>query len=231
MRSNSDKSRQNLKKGNSGLAKSSAQNMGDKDSQRLAKISSKMGNADLKHELSKNTAERDRLLAFICKRLEIMKGVQQIEHSELKHERKWFREVAKGETGFHTPDPKRWHEPAKAFEKAAEALCKGHIGKGIEALEKAIKIESKTYDETPKMVKEKLRNEQKKTEKGVIAQNEALAFSAICPEIHLPQMMNLVDEIINLSDSTLSPPPMPMAWWWSKEGVEEDEDEDEEEDT
>ena len=41
MRSNSDKSRQNLKKGNSGHAKSSAQNMGAKDSQRLAKISSR----------------------------------------------------------------------------------------------------------------------------------------------------------------------------------------------
>ena len=121
MRSNTDKSKRELKKGKSDPSMTSGQKVGDKDSKRLAKLSAKMGNGELRGELSKNSAERDRLLAFICKRIEIMKNVQSIEQQELKHEREWYREVAKGDKGFHAPDPSRWHEPAKAFEKAAES--------------------------------------------------------------------------------------------------------------
>ena len=44
-----------------------------------------------------------------------------MEQLEIRNERQWFKEVAKGTDGYHLPDPRRWHECTELFDRAAEA--------------------------------------------------------------------------------------------------------------
>ena len=125
---------------------------GDAESQTLQKIAKNIGNDVLTKHLDGKAQKRDQLLSFICSRLQSIHGVQAKERNEMKNERKWFREVAKGVSGYHLPDPTRWHECAKYFQKAAQAMCNGHLGKGVQLLDKALEHERAAFNSVPKMV-------------------------------------------------------------------------------
>ena len=202
---------------------------GDVDSQRLQKIAEKMGNKDLSEHLKNNTAQRDQLLAFVCSRLQTMHGVQQKELQAMKTEQHWFRQVAMGKDGFSLPDPTRWHESAQLFKRAAEALCRGDLGKGSRLLEEAMDKEQAAYDKLPNMVRSKLKGDEKSTANAPV-QLAHVAPGASCPSTSLPQDLKFADKILACRDEMEQTASIRRTGWWIKDTEEEEEEEDGEQD-
>ena len=203
---------------------------GDADSQLLQKISKNIGNDVLSKHLNGKGAQRDQMLAFICARLKTVSNIQSKERSEMKNERAWYKEVAKGVKGFHLPDPTRWHECARYFQKAGKALCEGHLGKGVQLLEKALEQERAAFDSIPKMVEARL-DQQEKTPNNAPQSSQAIAPDEVCPSITKPKDLALADRILNIRDQMEATPPLRPVDWWQTTDKEEEEEEEEEEET
>ena len=202
---------------------------GDADSQLLQNIAKNIGNEVLAKHLEGKGAQRDQILAFVCSRLKNISDIQAKERSEMKNERKWFREVAKGVEGFHLPDPTRWHESARYFQKAGQALCEGHIGKGVQLLDKALEHERAAFNSIPKMVKVKLDEKEKKPNNAPL-ECQKIDPHDVCPAITKPKELELADRILNIRDHMEATPPLRLLDWWEVDR-EEEEEEDEEEET
>ena len=202
------------------------QRVGDADSQLLQNIAKNIGNEVLSKHLQGKGKQRDELLAFICSRLKTIHGIQAKERNEMKNERKWYKEVAKGVSGYHLPDPTRWHEAARSFQKAGHALADGHLGKGVNLLEKALEQERAAFNSIPKMVEVKLDQNEKSTNNSPVIVQQ-IDPNDVCPAVTKPKELNLAEHIINIRDHMEPTPPMPLAWW--EAGLEREEEEEEEE--
>ena len=204
------------------------QRAGDADSQLLQKIAKNIGNDVLTKHLDGKVAQRDQVLSFICSRLTTISDVQAKERSEMKNERSWFKEVAKGVKGFHLPDPTRWHEAARYFQKAGQEICAGHLGKGVQLLDKALEHERAAFDSIPKMVEVRL-DEKEKTPNNAPVSCQSIDPNDVCPSVTKPKELSLADRILNIRDH-METPPLRMVNWWNNE-EEEEKEEEEEEDT
>ena len=203
------------------------QRAGDVDSALLQKISGKLGNDTLQDQIKQRGNSRDQLLSFIIQHLKKIQSVQKIELDEMKNRERWFREVSKGEAGFHLPDATRWHEAAKLFKRAAQAMCKGDLSRGKELLEQAMEQEKAAYDSLPKMVLDRLNTVD---QSGGNAPVELTRNGAeVCPSTRLPQEIAIADQIINIRATMDKMPPLrktrPFNWW---DTLEEEEEEDNE---
>jgi len=202
--------------------------IGDADSQRLQKLAKHIGNDVLSKHLNQKSGQRDEILAFICSRLKTVYDVQGKERNEIKNERSWFKEVAKGKAGFHLPDPTRWHECTRYFQKAGEALCNGHLGKGVQLLDKALEHERAAYNSIPIMVKNKLDGKEQTPNKAPqVAQG--IGSGEFCPAVTKPKELYFADRILNIRDQMRPSPPLSIEWWKTTAGDEEEEEEEEEE--
>ena len=205
----------------------SGSRIGDADSTRLQNVSSKMGNGDLSKHLEGNGNQRDQLLQFIGHRLKEIHNVQNMEQLEIRNERQWFKDVAKGVDGYHLPDPRRWHECTELFDRAAEALCDGHLGRGAQLLEQAIEKENATYDTIPKMVLNKLHTNERSPNNSPVVLGH-IAPGASCAATSGPAELKYADLILNVRDHVSSPPPLNVLNWWEEPTKEEEEEEEEE---
>lgn len=203
--------------------------MGDKDSRQLRGMAGKAGNQALDGRLQQSGAMRDQLLQFIGQRLKTMHSVQTFEKLEMKHEREWFRALARGAAGYHLPDPTRWHEAAHLYQRAAQAMCNGNLGHGAALMDRALEAERAAYDSVPEMVKEHLDHEND----AAAAPPVALAHvgtSSTCGTCDQPRDLRYADLILNVVDKMERPPPLNRrrgnAWWLEEEEEEEKDDED-----
>ena len=211
----------------SGKSSKNASKSGDSDSKRLAQIAKRVGNTDLSKHLSQNANKRDALLALISSRLNSIHEIQKIELDEKKHQRDWYKEVARGAHGYHLPDPTKWHECAKMFQKAAQAMCNGHLGKGAQIMEEAIKLENKARDNISIQVKQKMERVDKVTTSTPI-HVETIAPGEFCTSKKLPIEFDIIKKILNIIDQMPETPPVPF-WWEYRVGHKEEEEEEEEE--
>ena len=201
---------------------------GDADSEKLQKIAKHIGNDVLTQHLGKKSSQRDEILAFIASRLKTIHGAQIKEKNELKNERSWYKEVAKGIDGYHLPDPTRWHECARLFQKAGHAICNGHLGKGVQLLEKALEQERATFDSVPKMVEVKLDDHEKHAKNAPLS-TQTIHPNDACPSVTQPQELYFADRILNVRANAKPTPPMPHWWLNAGDELEEEEEEEEEE--
>lgn len=208
------------------VKRSGSARAGDADSQKLAQIAKAIGNKDLGAQIQNKSSQRDNLLAFICMRLQSIHDIQAKERNEMKNEKEWFREVAKGVQGFHLPDPARWHECTRYFQKAALAMCNGHVGRGTQLLQKALEAENAAFESIPKQVEIKL-DQEEKTPANAPTDMMDMDPDACCPTTGRPQELELADRILNISDYMESTPPLRFLHWWA--GSDKDEEEEEEE--
>jgi len=201
----------------------------DAASRQLQRVSGKMGNQDFSAEMRGRTDQRDQLLAFIAQRLQTLQGVQNTERLEISDQRQWYKEVAKGDAGYHLPDTTRWHETARRYKSAAQALSRGDLTRGAQLVEQALEAERAAYDSAPKQV----RTELDEHERTAAADPDVLPHAingGACPEITMPgEIRMLADRIISVRDVMEDSPPLPIMRWWS-DGLEEEEEEDEEDD-
>ena len=197
----------------------------DRDSKLLRQAGGKQGNQALDSRLQQSTVMRDQLLAFIVKRLETMHQVQSFEKNEMKHEREWFRALARGQAGFFMPDPTRWHEAARHYQRAAQAMCNGNLGHGAALMERAMEAERAAFDSVPAMVEQHL-DHTNNAAAGAPAELAHVGTTSTAASCAKPEGLRFADLILNVQDTMERPPPLNRrkgnAWW-----LEEDEDEEE----
>lgn len=200
--------------------------LGDLGSRQLRGLGSKAGNQALDAKLQDQAGMRDQLLQFVGQRLKTMHTVQSHEKLEMKHEREWFRAVAKGSAGFHLPDPTRWHEAAHLYERATHALCNGNLGHGASLLDRALEAERAAFASTPRMVEKHLDHTNDHAADAPV-ELAHVGTESTCPSCAPPAHLRYADLILNVQDKMEQPPPIGRrkgnAWW-----LEEDEDEDQE---
>lgn len=193
------------------------------DSAQLRQIAKVMGNDHIKDALKGGTTHRDDMMAHICARLKVLESAQGKEQLALGREREWFKGVASGRDGHHLPDLTRWHESAKLYKKAGEALAQGHLGRGAQLLTQAAAAEQAAFDSAPDFVA----SEFEEMETAVAAPEEAHAINdeASCSGCAAPKELKIADRILSRSARMDKAPPLPRRKpAWFEEQVEEDED-------
>ncbi len=210
----------------SGRAHTSGGQLEDPASEKLAKIGKVTGNQAVMSQLGSAEGKRDELLAFICQRLKIVNEIQQVELAEYDKQEEWFREVAKGESGFHLPDATRWHDTASFYMQAAQAMCAGNLGRGADLIEKAQEAERAAMESVPHQVESKIMPAKRK----IPEQPEAavgVASGATCPTKARPMDLKYGEEILAVIAELRDNPALQNkdygAWW---EGLEEEEEEE-----
>lgn len=201
----------------------------DPASRQLQRVSRKMGNADFSSQMNDRGQQRDQLLAFIAQRLKTLHGAQNTERLEIKDQRQWFKEVAKGTQGYHLPDATRWHEAARRYKRAATALAHGDLTRGAQLLEQALEAERTAYDSVPKQVKVEL-DEHERSAADTPDELPHAINGGVCPETALPGEIKMyADRILSVRDAMEDSPPLPIVRWWD-EDLDEEEEEDEDDD-
>ncbi|MEL6344064.1 MAG: hypothetical protein AAFV53_13175 [Myxococcota bacterium] len=202
----------------------------DPASQQLSRVSGKMGNDQFKEQLGQSANIRDGLLAFISERLKTLRGVQIKELLEMRDQRQWYKEVARGAPGYHLPDTTRYHETARLYRRAAESLANGDVSRGAQLMERAMEAERAAYKSIPKQVDEELNKSERSAPQTPDEMTRALHLSPAAA-IALPSDIKLnADRIIGLREG-MDVPPVPIGrHWWEEEGVEEEEEEEADDD-
>lgn len=211
--------------------RASGKNAQDPASKQLQSVSRKMGNQDFSAHMEHNSQQRDQLLAFIAQRLKTLQGVQNTERLEIKDQRQWFKEVAKGDSGYHLPDATRWHDAARRYRRSAEALARGDLSRGAQLLEQALESERTAYNSMPRQVRTEL-DEQESTAASTPDALPHAIGSGTCPSVALPtEIRTLTSHILRVQDLMKDSPPLPVARdWWEEDLDEEEEEDDEDED-
>lgn len=202
---------------------------GDRSSRRLRNLSGKLGNDAVSGKLSEGSQAQAAMLDHIVERLEKIQKVQGVELSQIGDVRKWFRENAKNQAGYHTPDPTRWHEVTRLYMQAAEALCAGNLSRGSQLLERAAEVEQATFATLPTMVQQRLQDDEKSaaTAPEEAAENITSGNTTRCAR---PAELAVGKQILAVQDTIHDAPPLPAKkqHWW--EELEEEEEEEEGED-
>ncbi|MEC8425012.1 MAG: hypothetical protein VX000_14610, partial [Myxococcota bacterium] len=195
------------------------------DGAKLRRMSSTLGNDAIADKLGGAAQVRDDLLARILERLETISHVQGAERDAIRNQREWFREVAKGDPGYHSPDTGRWHESARLYMEAAKALGRGQLGRGAELLDKAEEAERAAHESLPEQVGEKLKQADGPAQD---APGGAGSFSAtaVCPVRLTPvAIIHEAEKILSVSDALDKAEPLKRTKVWFAEYEEEEEEE------
>ena len=202
---------------------------GDISSRRFAALGNKLGNQGIDEKVKSADGQARALLEFISQRLHILQGVQHKELLEMKDFEKWRRAVAKGQSGFELPDTNRWHESAKLFLQAAQAISNGNLGRGADLLDQALEAERAAFESVPRQVRENFEVEESAAEAPPPG-TWLLSSAALCPRQVLPAGIRKASaEVLNLTNRTESVPPLDEFHWFDEKGPEEEEEEDDDE--
>ena len=227
MRSSNKKPKSNSRQVKSTRSQDSVARDKNADSAQLRQIAKVMGNNHLRDTIKDGASQRDGLIAHICSRLNVLEGAQKKEQLSMSREREWFKGVAKGADGYHLPDLTRWHESAKLYKKAGEALCNGQLGRGAKLLREASAAEQAAFDSVPKFVKTELESHEKS--EGAPETAQQLNDEAACSSCAKPAELKIADRILAHQDKMEQTPPLPRRkpTWFDEEKEEEEEQGDE----
>ena len=195
----------------------------DQQSRQLTRLGAKMGNQQMAKSGGAE-AVREALLRSIVERLGRMRAVQNVELDELSHVREWYREVADGKAGMWIPEPTRWHEAARQFKEAADALCRGNLEQAAQRLERAIAAEQAAYGALPQMVKDRIPDDERRAASSPAELPYALG-AGVLPPCKAPEGLGLADDILAVTEVMESVPPhrgRQRNWWEGEVEAEED---------
>ncbi|MCB9763999.1 MAG: hypothetical protein H6739_29785 [Alphaproteobacteria bacterium] len=202
--------------------------LNDRVSMLLRRATARYGNDDASKALKKLNTRRDALLAFILTRLIAVRNSQVKEQHELNDRESWFRRVFRG--AMTLPDPTRWAESARRYELAAEAICRGHIGRGVRLIEAAIEAEYAAFESAPEMVEDDLDETEAPAEAPPMdrpPEMDKIGNQETCDPIPMdPLIQQVADQILSVQSRA----PL-VGWrakqphrWWAEEEEEEEED-------
>lgn len=140
------------KRGGTGNFRLGNKGLNDQTTRMLRKAQVKYSNDDLSKQLKRANTRRDALLGYILSRLMSIRAMQEVEAHRINDRKNWFRGVYRGKDSL--PDPTRWRQSSRAYERAAESLARGHIGRGAALIEQAIEEELAAYESVPDVVED-----------------------------------------------------------------------------
>lgn len=193
----------------------------------LRRASAKYGNDDVSQQLKKANTRRDALLAFILTRLITVREVQIKETHEINDREHWFRQAFRGRETI--PDPTRWGETARKYQRAAEAIARGHIGRGCALIEQAIEAEYAAFDSTPDTLQDVLEEREAPSEAPPIErppEMDKISPTETCSDIPVDPFIR---QLASTIDGVQARAPL-VGWrakrphnWWGEEEEEEEE--------
>lgn len=216
-------------RGGTGAMKVKKAGLNDHFSRAVTRASRKLGNSATRDLIQGMNGQRQALLDFILQRLQVVRGVQLRELHAINDREQWFRGLFWGHKGRSLPTPTRWGPVAKLYQRAAEAMARGHLGRGVQLLEQAIELEEATFESLPDYVQHRMQpNDPNRPERpagGRPAEADGIAATAVCPSIQLdPAIQRAAVEI----ELVTSEAPV-VGWrarrlhnWWGEEEEEEE---------
>lgn len=187
---------------------------------KIQELAKRLGNDEITKRIEAGNATRDEMLAFVLQQLHTIHGAQQQEVDLSKKQASF--EFWRAGPGVTPPDPTRWHDAARVYEQAVDAICRGDLRKGQKLVEEAVDQQQKTIDQMTRLVDRSQMEERPDTsELGRIV---AMAPTAgACAE---PQPITQLLAAIQHEET--KPPTVPTAeriLWWEEEEEEEEEEE------
>lgn len=190
---------------------------------RISRVARIVGNNALQQRFAEGRSSRDELLALLVDRLRTIREIQTRE-VDLCHRGStftWWREVADpGKEDLTAPDPTRWHEPARLFQRAGERLCQGDLRRGHELLDQALDAERRAREGLTALV-----------DTSDLGESSAVlpdlpASTSVAGACDPPAELSLAREILSV---TTRMPEVPhrkkgRAPWWTREEDEEEEE-------
>jgi hypothetical protein len=188
----------------------------DTRSQDLLTDAHSLGNNEMQRVLKESQQNQGALLEFILGRLSIMRNLQIKENDLLKSRNEWFIPVHRGAETL--PDPGRWKVAAEQYKKAALALCRGDISRGIQLLTTGQDAESDARKSLP----ERISSADKQEKTPTISADGAIQSAPCDP----PQGLVIADRILNLVPhvADASTRKKSLHDWFAPEAEEENED-------
>ncbi len=196
----------------------------------LEALAKGLGNQAMAQRLQRATGRRDALLDFIAERLEKIREVQLQESSLLHQKETWWRDMVWQEPGVWMPEPQRWGAAAKEYRLAAEALCRGDLGRGLQLLERAMETERATIEAVPHGLGLHPDEDGDQGDLGYGPEAaDGVAPDEGCPERNVPKEIGLADEIERFTHTARPMRGIRIAphdpKWWEEEEEEEEEEE------
>ncbi len=194
---------------------------GPEQLRRLGKV---LGNDALANKMELNDRVRDVLLAFLTERLQALEAAQKAERRALRNRSEWFRRVMRGEKGVALPEPQRWAGPALLYQKAAQALCAGELGRGADLLRKATEADRACHKSAPKQLELSTRSKVPAEEPAAIAEVQA---GEGCAPTTAPAALAAASRIVAVGDTADVVPVWSVGKahnWWELEIDEEAEE-------
>lgn len=194
---------------------------------RMQDLARLIGNDEITKRIEQGAATREQMLAFVAQQLSEMRGMQTKELDLLGATGTGPAWTHLASSNAQLPQPERWQGPAKLYEYAVTALCRGDLQRGQQLLEQAMTNQQQIVDETTDLVD---RSE-------LDGRPDATAFAAMvasapttgaCP-VPLP-IRDLLDAILGIVADPREAPDVEriLAPAWAEE-EEEDDDDDEDE--
>lgn len=122
---------------------------------RIAQLAKALGNDEIAKRIAQGNATRDQMLAFVAERVGAVRELQVRELALTRRDAnwEWWRRASDSHrSGTAEPCPTRWHAPARAYEDAVNALCRGDLRRGEALLRDAIALEEETTDAMTELV-------------------------------------------------------------------------------
>lgn len=196
------------------------------DQSDLADMAGQVGNAEMKERVAEAGSVRDELLRFALGRLNVDRNAQLTEFGVLRDHSKWYRDVSRNYE--RTPDPRRWHRPARLYRRAVLALCAGETSRAVQLVEAAVQAEIAAFDGLSDRVRGKL-------DKGVGRPSARPAaviragFYPTCTPCKIPEQIDVADRILDLDPATFRAEIRKgrqgggVAWWQKADDEVEEE--------
>ena len=171
----------------------------DPKTQKLLNASRSLGNDEIQKRINSGSVKRDELLAFLVKRLDIIREAQvrEMRAAHPKEVRRMAGAIADiHKPQFTKPEPTRWHASARLYEDAAWALCRGQLGRGAALVRTAMDAEAKAFQGLTAAVKRDDLEEQRAAGCPLL---EEIGTSQSCGECDLPEGVDVAKDIQNVA--------------------------------
>ncbi len=196
-----------------------------KSDSRLERLAKLVGNEEVKQQIQKGNATRDAMLAHLGERLRTMRQLQlrELQMTQRGAHWSWWRDAADNmKKNLQEPKPTRWNGAAKAYEEAANALCRGDVSQGRQEMKKAMELERQAHETLTDLVELADLEFDAKPDNGALAEITSTAPAGPCEE---PEDVGIAKEIYSV---TATVPDMPNRSrtkdpWWTEEEEEEGE--------
>lgn len=193
---------------------------------RVRQLQRGLGNDELRQQLDQGRADRGTMLAHVIDRLGVIEELQSRELRLLDRGAtfEWWRAVSRDDNeDVSVPDPNHWHEVARTYKLASEALCAGNLGRGHELLERAMKLDDHEVDKMTELVDTTGVDFETRPDVGVLDGLVGVGNVEPCAP---PEGIEVADRILSIQVDIHRTPEVRKGAspWWGEDEEEDEED-------